>query len=339
MKQPWEWTDETDLEALVANQTKESVNLDYKSCDALQQTEGKKAELSKDVSAFANSDGGTLVYGLVEDPLTHLPKKIDTGFDPGGPITNEWIEQVINSRIQPHVEGLRINQIELHNASPGKVAFVVYIPATTRYAHQASDKRFYKRFNFQSVPMEEYEIRDVSRRAETPELRLTAALNNSNEAQISFPQDLPNSSPVDLTLVISNGAPTPAEYAVIQIVIDSTLQFVNPPSELNQSQSALLVIGPLNVPAVSLAINWSIPGKLPIWEGQPLRLIDRPLLFTVPRDLADCQLAVFPISWRISAPRMGLRVGTIALKLAGNRFTVENEATVFFARPIRSAQP
>jgi predicted HTH transcriptional regulator len=65
MKQPWEW-DEDDLLALIANGAKESVELDYKACDALVQTDGKKNEVSKDVSAFANSAGGTIVYGMVE---------------------------------------------------------------------------------------------------------------------------------------------------------------------------------------------------------------------------------------------------------------------------------
>lgn len=32
--------------------------------------------------------------------------------------------------------------------------------------------RYYKRFNFQSVPIEDYEVRDVSRRGEAPDLEL-----------------------------------------------------------------------------------------------------------------------------------------------------------------------
>ena len=50
----------------------------------------------------------------------------------------------------------------------GKVAYVVSIPQSIRAPHQASDKKFYKRFNFESVPMEEYEIRDLARRSSAP---------------------------------------------------------------------------------------------------------------------------------------------------------------------------
>jgi hypothetical protein len=39
----------------------------------------------------------------------------------------------------------------------------------------AADNRYYKRYNFQSIPMEDYEVRDLARRAEAPDLRTTAA--------------------------------------------------------------------------------------------------------------------------------------------------------------------
>src|SRR5437899_2362570 len=101
MKEPHEWT-EDDLIALHKNEVKESITLDYKGSAALQKTDGKKTELSKDVSAFANSAGGTLVYGMIEDG--NIPKGLDSGFDPYE-ITKEWIEQVINSRIHPRIDG------------------------------------------------------------------------------------------------------------------------------------------------------------------------------------------------------------------------------------------
>lgn len=74
------WT-EHDLDALIKNKVRESVNLDYKKCAALQKNDLKKhEEVSKDISAFANSDGGIIVYGMEEDG--HIPTKIDSGYDP-----------------------------------------------------------------------------------------------------------------------------------------------------------------------------------------------------------------------------------------------------------------
>ncbi len=169
MALPREWR-EADILSLIDNGVKESIELDYKQCDSLQKTEGRKREIGKDVSAFANSAGGTIVYGVAEDK--HVPTAIDAGYDPAD-ITKEWLEHVINSHIQPRLERFYINQVELTTTRPGKVLYVVEIPqATTRAPHQASDNRYYKRFNFESVPMEDYEVRDALHRQQGPDLML-----------------------------------------------------------------------------------------------------------------------------------------------------------------------
>jgi predicted HTH transcriptional regulator len=152
MKNPWDW-DESDLLRLIADGVTETITLDYKESTALGKTDKQKGDISKDVSAFANSAGGTIVYGIVED--NHLPKKLDFGSDPKD-ITREWLEQVINSTIQRKVPDVRVKQVPLTAPYPGRVAYVVHVPQSPLAAHQASDKRYYKRYNFQSVAMEDY---------------------------------------------------------------------------------------------------------------------------------------------------------------------------------------
>jgi predicted HTH transcriptional regulator len=136
--QPWEW-EEDDLELLIRTGVQESIELDYKSSADLRKTDGKKGEISRDVSAFGNSAGGVLVYGVKEDK--HVPIEIDDGCDPNE-ITKEWLEQVINSTIQHRIEGVRVKQVALVNRHPGRVAYIVYVPQSLRAPHQASDKRF-----------------------------------------------------------------------------------------------------------------------------------------------------------------------------------------------------
>jgi hypothetical protein len=165
MPTPSEWV-EADLNALVNNKIGEDVNLEYKACASLQQNENSKDELSRDVSALANSAGGTIVYGMIEDQNTHLPTGLDSGYDPSV-ISKEWLENVIHSRIKPKVEGLHINPVQLTGSNAGKVAYVVSIPQGTT-AHQASDKKYYKRYNFKREAMEDYEIRDVMNRLKYP---------------------------------------------------------------------------------------------------------------------------------------------------------------------------
>jgi hypothetical protein len=159
VKAPWEWA-ESDLLDVINHKVRESLRCDYKAPDSLQNTDAKKDEISKDVSAFANSEGGSIVYGILEKD--QVPVALE-GVDPSR-TSREWIEQVINSRIQRRIDGIRINQVPLTGTRRGSVAYVVTIPHSARAPHMASDRRFYKRFNFQSVPMEEYEVRELIER-------------------------------------------------------------------------------------------------------------------------------------------------------------------------------
>lgn len=124
-------------------------------------TDKMKIEISKDVSSFANSVGGTIVYGMREEG--HIPVEIDVGFNPQE-ITKEWLESVISSRISPKIDGLKIIPIDLKEIRPSRYIYAVNIPQSTRAPHQASDKRYYKRYNFKSAPMEDYEIKDIANR-------------------------------------------------------------------------------------------------------------------------------------------------------------------------------
>ena len=98
--------------------------------------------------------------------VDRVAKELDVGFNPSD-ITKEWLEQVIQGRIRPRINDVHINPVQLRTHSTGKVAYVVTIPQSDT-AHQASDKRYYKRFNFESVPMEDHEIRDVMNRLKYP---------------------------------------------------------------------------------------------------------------------------------------------------------------------------
>ncbi len=150
------------VQSFIDNKIEESINLDYKSGDSLKKDDkGKKKELCKDVSAFANSNGGLIIYGIVEDG--HIPK--DYHYVNGGEINKEWIENVINTGIQRKIEGLRIYPVRFED-DPLKTVYLVNIPESDNAPHMYSDKRYYERQNFQSVPMEEYRVRNLYHKAQ-----------------------------------------------------------------------------------------------------------------------------------------------------------------------------
>ncbi|WP_310447973.1 hypothetical protein [Thiobacillus sp.] len=70
----------------------------------------------------------------------------------------EWLDQILQANITPPVSGIEIIQIP---ALDEKSYFVVAIPKSFRGPHQASDKKYYKRYNFRSCPMDHYEVEDV----------------------------------------------------------------------------------------------------------------------------------------------------------------------------------
>src|SRR5215204_651299 len=174
------WT-ETRLQNFITSEIEESLTLEYKAAEALDRNETKKKEITKDVSAMANSAGGILIYGISEyaDPeRRHLPEKI-TPVD-RRKYPREWVEQIIQA-IRPRIDGIVIHSVNL-SSGENNVAFVIEIPQSNT-AHQASDHRYYKRFNFQAVPMEDYEIRDVMFREQTPNITLSFLIQITSESQ------------------------------------------------------------------------------------------------------------------------------------------------------------
>jgi len=208
LKNSWEWT-ESDILKMIENETPESLTLDYKRSDSLGKNDKKKNEISKDVSAFANSAGGILIYGIAEDG--NVPTSIDAGVDPNE-ITKEWLEQVIGSRIQRRISGIRINQIKLSPPSTN-VIYVIDIPQSNLAPHMAADKKFYKRFNFESIPMEEYEVRDVGNRNNKPDLDFEILVGNKVVSPKTFSCDF----------LLNNRSIVPAEYTVVELYIDEHL--------------------------------------------------------------------------------------------------------------------
>jgi hypothetical protein len=160
-----EWN-EAALQQYIDDQTEETLTLEYKGADALEKTDWKKKEITKDVSAMANSTGGLIIYGISEykdSAKKHLPEALSPINRRG--ISKEWLEQVINN-IRPHIDDLLIHPVPLISGADD-VAYVVEIPQSST-AHQATDKKYYKRFNFLSEPMEDYEIRDILNRQNAP---------------------------------------------------------------------------------------------------------------------------------------------------------------------------
>jgi len=151
-KDPKDWT-EDDLKQLIRDRIEEYTRLEYKQ-EVHLSNKGKK-EACKDVSAFANGQGGAIIYGMEEDErrdTASLPKAIK-------PITDasikETLENVLLNGISPKcpfwMYPVRVK---------GGYCLVVQIPqsVSTHMVTIGRDNRFYIRRNFQSSYMTEEEL-------------------------------------------------------------------------------------------------------------------------------------------------------------------------------------
>ncbi len=169
------WTKER-LEQVICDGVEENISLDYKAADALAKTDPKtKFELTKDVSSFANSSGGILIYGIAESTepnKRHLPERLDPLLRTE--ISKEWLDQVIQT-IQPRIDGITIHPVVI-SETDGTVCYVVEVPQS-QTAHMARDHRYHKRHNFSTQAMEDYEVRDVMNRRTHPKLKASIYIN------------------------------------------------------------------------------------------------------------------------------------------------------------------
>jgi predicted HTH transcriptional regulator len=135
------------LEALHRANIKESLMLEYKASLAVDKRDDtKKLEMARDVCAFANADGGQIVYGMTEHD--HEPAGLDNGIH-GSIYPEIWFEQVLQQHVTPPIPGLRIRHVPLKKPM---VAVVIDVPATKGDPHQVSDGRYYRRHNFSPRP-------------------------------------------------------------------------------------------------------------------------------------------------------------------------------------------
>src|SRR4051812_40771160 len=117
-----------DIEKLVHNGVPEDLHLEYKS-GRPKDINHFKDDIAQDVSAFANSDGGTLIVGVSE--RDSKPFEID-GVDESK-LSREALGQVIVSKVRPIIAGLRIT---LLTGQPGKAVLVISVPKSDEAPHQ-----------------------------------------------------------------------------------------------------------------------------------------------------------------------------------------------------------
>jgi hypothetical protein len=167
---------------------------------------------------MANSAGGQIIYGIGEDKKSHKPSSVDDGVT-DDKTTREWLHQIIGSNIHPRIDGLKVQRIGL---SANSFGFVITVLPTQGGPHQAPDKKYYKRYELEAVPMDDYEIRDIMRRSTTPDLQIWLDFGGKDKLMTEFAAGELSKS-FFLSCTVSNRSAAPAYHAIIDILVDAEL--------------------------------------------------------------------------------------------------------------------
>lgn len=167
-----------DVANLVDAKERESISLEYKA--KIEGTERHKKELVKDISAFANSEGGYLIIGLEEKD--GIPKRIcGTLRSIGRQKVEEWIENVLITNISQKVR-TKIKVLPISGSSD-KVVVIIYVPISSKRPHMVTsqgENKYYKRHQFQVLPADEMEVREMFESAKRHTEELSTFLSDRN---------------------------------------------------------------------------------------------------------------------------------------------------------------
>lgn len=153
-------TNETNLTALVAAQVSEGTYLDLKR--ELPKLDGNgRHELLADVSAFANSSGGDLVYGIGEDGEGRAAALVpQTG---NADEEARRFQDVLMNGIEPRVPGLQVQSVPV----TGGFALIIRVPQSWAGPHRVkSNQHFYIRENGRKRPLDVPEVRGLFLRSD-----------------------------------------------------------------------------------------------------------------------------------------------------------------------------
>ena len=161
---------ETWIQHLVTDECPESMTLEYKAEQSFNNR--ARLEIAKDVSSFANTRGGTIIYGIPERRISDgMEEKAIPASEYGiQPISDFEIrlENAVTEVISPRLPDLWIKRVPIPRR-PGHVVYVVWHPESWLGPHmvQASgEQSYYKRGLRRTIKMTEPEIREAYMRVQ-----------------------------------------------------------------------------------------------------------------------------------------------------------------------------
>jgi hypothetical protein len=168
---PWDRIDASTLQAMCDAGAPESPTLDFKHIAPLKQRDDPGNEFAKDVCAFANADGGDLVYGIASR---------DDCAEALAPLTGETadackrrLSEVIANHVEPRIANVRFKDVAIGDSG---FALLVRVPRSFDAPHRfkvrprdgmPAHHRFVARSDTGTQDMDYAQLRDAFGRTAT----------------------------------------------------------------------------------------------------------------------------------------------------------------------------
>jgi hypothetical protein len=339
MKNPSEWDEQYVLSLPVG----EFDWLEIKSRRALdltlQKEETVKNILSKALSAFANSGGGRIVYG-VGNPKPGDPLAVDDGgvnLVTKQPTTREWLEDVIPHLVDPPLTAFNVFAVTGTSAQSqidtGRAVFIVDVGDSHRAPHQATDHIYYVRVAGKSRPASHQMVADIFGRRQYPlidvEVMMVLPVEPSSEESAESQGIVPElgvgySHEFKLIVTATNNGRVYAQYVncILRIprFFTPTVHFQDIPNVTTEGGDECVVWYVENTRGQLFLLDRFLHNKIPeagqhdyvpILPGRSLRWVltlrlDAPL--SHPITWAD-----YEISWQVYADNAPVRSGGVFL--------------------------
>ena len=177
-KSPSDWNEEYVLSLPTEDDTLERKGSALLDLTLPESDEDKvRDELAKQLSAFANSGGGQLIYGLTDEG------RVDRGGVSlgvkGRQSTKEWLEDLIPALTEFEILGVNVYEIKrdstVSSIGSDKALFVIDIPDSERAPHQSKrDLKYYVRLGARSQPAPHRMVEDIRNRVRHPNVILSS---------------------------------------------------------------------------------------------------------------------------------------------------------------------
>lgn len=148
-----------DIKTLIDNQVLEGKTLEYKSI-LLEDADKEKIEFLADVSSFANTEGGDLIFGIFEDK-EKKELKSDFGINiEDSDVTIQRLENIIRDGISPRVS------VDIRNivVADNKSVLIIRVKPSLDSPHRVifkNSNRFFKRNSNGKYEMDVFELKNA----------------------------------------------------------------------------------------------------------------------------------------------------------------------------------